>query len=111
LCRNKWIGPTSALHRSLFCSVHRTTDQDSGLGPTSYTQHYCISWWNPLQLTFCINISHTIKHFASVIISAQVLFFLQGQKTKWCKAGIHQACWYSFSCSTFAPNNLIYSLM
>ncbi len=49
-CHYEWVGPTSALHRSLFC-------YDLGLGPSSYTQHYYIAWWNVLNLTFCTNIS------------------------------------------------------
>ncbi len=49
-----------ACRRSLFQSVHRTTDQDSCLGPCSYTQHYCITWWNLLSLTQSTNVSPSI---------------------------------------------------
>ena len=64
-----------ACRRSLFQSVHPTTDPDSPLGPCSYTQHYCIAWLNILSLTLTTNVSlsrHRIKRFASVDISTKV---------------------------------------
>ncbi len=90
-CCNKLIGPTNDLYRSLFHYEHRTTDPYSGLGPFSNTQHYYIAWCNILNLTFCTNISHRIKCFASVIISAQVSSLLSMSETKCCKAGIRLA--------------------
>jgi hypothetical protein len=47
--------------------------------------------------TFFIFLKHRIKHFASVIVSAQVSSLYSSQETKHCKAGIHPACWYFFS--------------
>jgi hypothetical protein len=83
-CRNKWIGPISALYRSLFCHLYHTTDQDSGLGPSSYTQHFCIAWQNLLQQTFCTNIAlskaYNKTFWICQCISTSFHLFPQGQR-------------------------------
>jgi hypothetical protein len=66
-----------------------------------------IAMWNILTQHFVqtfLFLKHRIKHFVSVITSAQVSSLLSRSDMKCCKAGICLACWYSkYSFTLNAP--------